>query len=233
MLSSNGMKTINYAPAQHWDQRYTRLHQNGDDLDWGTQWTNPFLEPLKDVQGKYVLDLGCGSGNDVIRLVHEGFHVIGFDYSQVAIANGAQKAIAQKVTRNAQFIVGDMAQRLPFVNSTFDAVMSNVAAHMFSDEITRSLFTEIWRIVGVGGLFLFHLNAIEDRSLRSERWPPEREIEPNYVLEKYGQTMRFFSQEYLHELLADWSDVNLELIEINARETGEPFKRAWRGIAKK
>ena len=57
-------------------------------------------------------------------------------------------------------------------------------------------------MVRVGGLFVFHVNALEDRPLRA-RWLPARELEPDYVAEESGQTMHFFSEAYLRELLAD------------------------------
>jgi ubiquinone/menaquinone biosynthesis C-methylase UbiE len=131
----------------------------------------------------------------------------------------------------AEFLVADMASPLPFPDAAFDAVMANVALHMFPDAVTRSVFAEVRRVLGQGGLFLFHVNAVEDRPLRARRRPVAREFEENYVLEKSGQTMHYFSEEYLCELLRDWRDVQLERVEITDSETGEPFKRVWRGIA--
>lgn len=222
------MTRTNYAPPSHWDERFRALQQKGDDIDWGTWWIGAFLEPLQKAGANVVLDLGCGSGNDVLRLAHAGLQPIGFDYSKVAIAQAMRKA--QDI---AQFLVGDMARGLPFINEALDVVMSNVAVHMFPDTVTRTLFEEIHRILKVDGLFLFHVNAVEDRSLRALRWPPLHELEPNYVLEAHGQTMRFFSDAYLRELLQDWADVQLVLVEIPDRQTGKPFKRVWRGIARK
>ncbi len=129
------------------------------------------------------------------------------------------------------FLVADMARPLPFADGSFDAVMSNVALHMFPDSVTRSVFAEVARVVRPEGLFLFHVNALEDRPLR-ERWRPvARELEKDYVLEQEGQTMHFFSDAYLQELLQDWRDVRLDSVEILDRETSEPFKRVWRGVA--
>ena len=45
--------------------------------------------------------------------------------------------------------------------------------------------------------------------------------------------MHFFSEPYVRELLQDWSHVDLAHIEINGKATGEPFKRVWRGIARR
>jgi SAM-dependent methyltransferase len=126
-----------------------------------------------------------------------------------------------------------MSAPLPFPAGGFDAVMSNVALHMFPDGVTRSVFAEIGRVVRPDGLFVFHVNALEDRPLR-ERWRPVgQELERNYVLEQSGQTMHFFSDDYLRELLQPWREVDLEPVEITSRDTGEPFKRVWRGIARR
>ena len=116
--------------------------------------------------------------------------------------------------------------------ASFDAVMSNVAMHMFPDGVTRAVFAEVGRLVRTGGLFVFHVNALEDRPLRA-RWLPARELEPDYVAEESGQTMHFFSEAYLRELLAGWQEVQLAAVPVPHRETGEPYKHVWRGIARR
>lgn len=58
-----------------------------------------------------------------------------------------------------------------------------------------------------------------------------RELEPDFVLEESGQTMHFFSEPYLRELLREWDEPRLDPVEIARPETGEKFKRVWRGIA--
>ena len=98
--------------------------------------------------------------------------------------------------------------------------MSNVAMHMFPDGVTRAVFAEVGRLVRPGGLFVFHVNALEDRPLRARRLPA-RELEPDYVAEESGQTMHFFSESYLRELLGGWQDVDLAPVPVPDRETGE------------
>jgi SAM-dependent methyltransferase len=217
-----------YSPAQHWDQKFRKLHQAGGDLDWGNQWTKPFIKPLRQSGCRTVLDLGCGTGNEVLRLSQAGFELTGLDYSKV----GIRRAISKPGSK-ATFVVADMAQPLPFRSASFDAVMSNVAAHMFPDMITRALFEEVRRVLCPQGVFLFHLNATEDRPFRARRKPEVRELEKNFILEQDGQTMHFFSEEYLLELLSGWQDVNLELLKIPGDTMmGYPPKRVWRGIAR-
>jgi SAM-dependent methyltransferase len=213
---------MQYAPATHWDQVFRTYRHRGEDLDWGEQWTGAFAPILRTHHVHNILDLGCGTGNDVLRLTQHGYTVVGLDHSREAIQQAATKAASR-----ATFLVADMAAPLPLTDACFDAVMSNVAMHFFDDAQTRALFTEVRR----RGVFLFHVNALEDRPLRAKRKPPVREIVPNYILETDGKTMHFFSAAYLRELLTGWGEVHLELIEITARTTGEPFKYVWRGVA--
>jgi SAM-dependent methyltransferase len=218
---------VTYAGAEFWDQFFRQRRESGNDLDWGGLWTKPFLPPLREAGVRTILELGCGTGNDAARLSGEGYSVTAIDLSGEAIGQARARFGSM-----ARFLVADMTQRLPFPSGDFDAVMSNVAMHMFPDGVTRAVFTEVGRLVRPGGLFLFHVNALEDRPMRA-RWLPARELEPDYVAEKSGQTMHFFSEAYLRELLAGWRELDLASVPIPHRETGEPFKHVWRGVARR
>ena len=209
-----------------WDQFFRQLRESGEDLDWEGRWTGPFMVPLAEAGSRTVLELGCGTGNDAARLARGGYSVTAIDVSAEAIAQARAR-----FGSSVRFLVADMTGRLPFPDGSFDAVMSNVALHMFPDLVTRSVFAEVRRVVRPDGLFLFHVNALEDRALRARWRPVARELEKDYVLEQSAQTMHFFSEAYLRELLRDWRELRLDLIEIPHRETGEPFKRVWRGQA--
>jgi SAM-dependent methyltransferase len=218
---------VTYAGAEFWDQFFRQRRESGHDLDWGGLWTGPFLVPLREAGVRTILELGCGTGNDAARLAGEGYSVTAVDLSGEAI-----KQARARFGSMVRFAVADIAQRLPFTDGGFDTVMSNVAMHMFPDGVTRALFAEVRRLVRPGGLFLFHVNALEDRPLRA-RWLPARELEPDYVAEESGQTMHFFSEAYLRELLAGWRELHLGSVQIPHRKTGEPFKLVWRGIARR
>jgi SAM-dependent methyltransferase len=219
---------VSHAGARFWDHYFRELHQTGDDLDWEGLWTAPFLGPLREAGARTILELGCGTGNDAARLAGEGYSVTALDLSTEAIARARAR-----FGSSVRFIIDDIAFPLPFSNASFDAVMSNVALHMFPDSVTRLVFAEVRRLVRQDGLFLFHVNALEDRSLRARWRPVASELEPDFVLEESGQTMHFFSEPYLRELLQEWSDLRLDLIEITHSETGEKFKQVWRGIARR
>jgi SAM-dependent methyltransferase len=218
---------VSYAGARYWDQYFRQLRETGDDLDWEGLWTGPFLGPLREAGVRAVLELGCGTGNDAGRLAREGYQVTAIDASAEAIAR-AQARYGHAVS----FLIADIAAPFPFRDGCFDAVMSNVALHMFPDRVTRSVFAGIGRLVRPRGLFLFHVNALEDRPLRARRLPVARELEQDYVLEESGQRMHFFSEPYLRGLLAEWSEVRLDPVQATHRKTGEP-KQVWRGIARR
>jgi SAM-dependent methyltransferase len=218
---------VGHAGAEFWDQFFRQRREAGDDLDWGGLWTVPFLIPLREAGVRTILELGCGTGHDAARLAGEGYAVTAIDVSGEAIGQ-ARARFGSMVS----FMVADMTRRLPFPDGRFDAVMSNVALHMFPDGVTRAVFAEVGRLVRAGGLFVFHVNALEDRPLRA-RALPARELEPDYVAEESGQTMHFFSEAYLRELLEGWRDLQLTPVPIPHRKTGEPFKQVWRGIARR
>ena len=213
--------------AGFWDEFYRRKLDSGDDLDWAGEWTRPFLAPLREAGLRTVLELGCGTGNDAARLAAEGYAVTAVDLSGEAI--GRARA---RFGPLATFLVADVTRPLPFPDGAFDAVMSNVAVHMFRDDVTRAVFAQVGRLVRPDGLFVFHVNSLEDRPLRA-RALPARELEPDYVAEESGQTMHFFSEAYLRELLAGWQQVQLVPVLVPHRKTGEPFKHVWRGIARR
>jgi len=210
--------------ADFWNDFHQQRRRSGRDLDWKGLWTAPFLTPLREAGVRTLLELGCGTGNDAARLAAAGYEVIATDFSAEAI-DAARARHGSTVT----FLTADMTRQLPFADGSFDAIMSNVAMHMFPDSVTRAVFAEVGRLVRPGGLFLFHVNALEDRPLRARR-QPAREIEPDYVIEESGQTMHFFSEPYLRELLEGWQDADLTSVPIRG-DTGEVYKHVWRGIA--
>ncbi len=220
-----------YAPPTVWDGYYTRKAQDNDDLNPEGMWAQAWLPLLEAYTLKTVLDLGCGTGGDSIVLARQGYAMTGLDYSQAALERARAKATFAKLDIN--FVQGDMAARLPFEDNTFDAVVSNVAMHMFDDATTRRIVEEVRRITVPGGFFGFHVNSTEDMPYRALRYPRVRELEPHYWLEAHGQTMHFFDEPYLRSLFAEWKVVHLIHRELRDLQTHQVFKCVWQGIMQK
>jgi SAM-dependent methyltransferase len=213
----------------YWDDFFRRIDAGAPDLDWGGCWTEPFIPLLRAAGAHDLLELGCGTGHDAARMAAAGLRVVAVDLSAEAIGR-AQHTYGGVV----DFRVADMATGLPFAPASFDAVMANVSVHMFPDTVTRSIFDDVRSIVRPNGLFLFHVNALDDRPLRERARPIARELEPNYVLEQAGQTVRYFSQPYLLDLLADWQTVSLTHRELERTHANASFqKRVWCAVARK
>ncbi len=100
----------------------------------------------QDIEGKSVLELGCGTGNDAARMARAGFRVVATDLSAQAVA-----AARQKYGDLVDIRVADMAAGLPFPSAGFDAVMANVSLHMFTDVVTRAVFADIRRVLSAFG----------------------------------------------------------------------------------
>ncbi len=219
-----------YAPATVWDAYFQDRTAAGNELNPQGWWVPAFWPQLGAHQAQTLLDLGCGMGGDALSLAHDGVQVTGVDYSAVAVARARAKAEAAGLP--ITFLHADMAEPLPFAAASFDAVMSNVALHSFPDRLTRQIVGEITRVVKPGGLLLLHVNSTQGMPYRAAYRERVRELEPNFYLEAHGQTMRFFSEEYLRAVLAAWD--LLELTHVPLQDAaGQTFKCVWRCVARK
>jgi SAM-dependent methyltransferase len=215
-------------PATVWDS----CHTAGGELNPDGWWMPGLLPFLITAGARSVLDVGCDTGGDAVSLAQKGFHVAAMDFSQVALARARAKAAAAGVV--VDFRQGDMALPFPFVDGGFDAVMSNVALHMFDDQTTRRIIGEMRRVARPRGLLLLHVNSMEDMPYR-EKLPGRlrvQALEPDFYREANGQTMHFFSEEYCRDVLADWAIVDLTHQRLHD-EAGAIFKCVWRCVARK
>jgi len=106
-----------------------------------------FICSVIDYSGKYVLDLGCGTGVCTYDLAKRAKKVVGVDISTWAIEKAKANPIAEKL--NVDFVVGD-AENIPFPDNTFDVVV-NTALLQYFDE-PQKVINEIHRVLKPGGV---------------------------------------------------------------------------------
>ncbi|MBP9759127.1 methyltransferase domain-containing protein [Candidatus Dojkabacteria bacterium] len=83
---------------------------------------NPIVEKLLgDLQGKIVLDAGCGNGYWTRKIAEKASHVVGIDFTNELI----EKAKTRGIPANVEFLVEDLAQ-IKFPDETFDTVLLNM-----------------------------------------------------------------------------------------------------------
>ena len=94
-----------------YSENYKLYHERTFSID-----PSLFLEPLIKVlpRGAYILDVGCGSGRDLLWLKERGFKVMGFERSE-GLAELARK------NSGCEVIEGDF-ETFDFSLLSFDAV---------------------------------------------------------------------------------------------------------------
>lgn len=113
----------------------------------------PFLESLKkrSITGK-LLDLGCGTGRQVIAAAEAGFDAYGIDFSREAIALAVRSVAAAKVQNGAHFRYGNILQ-LPYGDAEF-SVLSDNACLQHVSPMDWDLYTQnAARVLEPNGLF--------------------------------------------------------------------------------
>lgn len=71
-----------------------------------------------------VLDLGCGTGAEVVHLATKGFKdVVGVDFSPVAIRKAEARARAAGVADRCRFVRADVTKPIPGIDDSYDLIL--------------------------------------------------------------------------------------------------------------
>jgi SAM-dependent methyltransferase len=111
-----------------------------------------FVEVVRagELNAGRVLDVGCGTGENALYLVEEGFSVVGVDLSTRAI--GAAKAKATERKLKVDFRIAN-ALSLDFKNEYFDNAIDSGLFHTFNDSNRVDFAREIARVLKTGGKY--------------------------------------------------------------------------------
>ncbi|MEW6385998.1 MAG: class I SAM-dependent methyltransferase [Thermodesulfobacteriota bacterium] len=153
------------------------------------------------VQGRRILEVGCGTGNFSLELAHRGAQVVGLDSSGPMLARARAKAGRQD--RAVAWVRG-RASRLPFGDGGFDGVMCILALDFMSDR--EAVLKEMVRVLAPGG---FLAVAILNRY---SLWTLKRLIRA-WFKPSLWREVRFLTAKELGRLLTG----SQELAEIRSR----------------
>jgi SAM-dependent methyltransferase len=158
---------------------------------------------LGEVQGRRVLVLGCGGGQDAIALARRGAQVVGIDLSDEQIRFARE--LAQKEGLVAPFVQGNI-EELPDVDAQSQDIVVSSHALNYVEHADRC-FAEVFRVLKPGGIFVFSVQHPMNACLRDE---------PPYPLAKgYWEVQRDWEWEYMeaglkerfrswYRTVADW-----------------------------
>ena len=109
------------------------------------------LKFIDDHQTGRAIDLGCGTGTNLITLARNGWQVTGIDFAPRAIHIAKRKAKKANVT--ASIAVGDVT-RLDKISGPFDLTLDMGCFHGVEDR--AAYLSELKRILASGGYWLLY-----------------------------------------------------------------------------
>jgi len=104
-------------------------------------------------RARTILDLGCGTGTNVITLAQRGWQVVGVDFVKRAIQSARRKADQTGVS--AEFVVSDVT-RLEKVDGDFDLVLDIGCFHSLDTRERESYLQNLERLTKPGSTFLVY-----------------------------------------------------------------------------
>ena len=109
------------------------------------------LEFIADHPAGHAIDLGCGTGTNVITLARKGWQVTGIDFAARAIQIAKRKAKNADVT--AALTIGDVTN-LNKISGPFDLALDMGCFHGVSDH--SAYLSELDRILASNGYWLMY-----------------------------------------------------------------------------
>ncbi len=119
----------------------------------------------ESLKGLRVLDLGCGTGRHLARLVGLGAEVMGIDFSPEMLQKAKQKlealamaseGVSREIAQRAggvKLVEHDLHEELPFADGAFDLVVSGLVLEHLQN--LDPIFAEAKRVLAPGGRAVF------------------------------------------------------------------------------
>jgi SAM-dependent methyltransferase len=112
------------------------------------------------------VDLGCGTGANVLFLAAHGFDALGVDFSKAAIEMASDEAAARSLGERARFVCGDVtADEIPGAEGPFDLVVVYNTLQDLRGRARQALARTIHRLVRPGGQVVLWCYYADPRDL--------------------------------------------------------------------
>jgi cyclopropane fatty-acyl-phospholipid synthase-like methyltransferase len=132
---------------------------------WDTGISPPeLISFLENNEPGRALDIGCGTGTNLITMAQHGWLVTGVDFSSQAIRRAQRKA--QTAGLEIQLIRNDVST-FDSISGTFDLVLDIGCFHSLSQEARTRYASYLYRFVNHGGTFLLYAWLLQDTKITS------------------------------------------------------------------
>lgn len=136
-------------------QRYSK-----GDTPWDLGITPPEIVALVELErlspGK-VLDLGCGSGTNVVYLAEHGWQATGIDFIPKAIQKAKWKAKAAGVVDRTHFVVGDITKLDKLkLDAPFDLAIDIGCGHTLIGPEKIKYAEDVANLMATGGFLMIY-----------------------------------------------------------------------------
>lgn len=149
--SATEFKVVEYAVGKPGFQdaaNYDKRRYGGPASDYKQQVSmNAIMRLIGPLEGKRILDVGCGTGRGISRFSETASYAVGSDYSFDMLSLAQQKVSSKS---NCRF-VRSVAQQLPFSTASFDLVTALNFLHLFDVHTQQAMIAEMKRVVKPGG----------------------------------------------------------------------------------
>lgn len=194
---------LDRTPDKDWDRFHTDRSKAGQVLRWPDEevvreayaWSRAGLHQVADVQ--------CGAGRHTALLYGLGLDVVGYDLSEVAVAQ------ARELYPSCRFEVRD-ARSLRLADQSLDAVLCWRSLHVFGQRDAQQVLRGLCRALKPNGRLL--LSTRSRRNLYRDR----PEVYP-----------RELSRRELHRLLQDAGFVQVEIDLSERTYDGGRYRDSW------
>ena len=154
-INSVAMSNAADLAQRHWNE--TPLYLKESERYSAYPWLYEAAEFRKHA-GERVLEIGCGTGSDLLQFAKHGAIAVGIDITPEHL-----RLARERVGSLAQVFDGN-GTNIPFENESFDYVYSHGVLHHLDQP--RRMVEEIFRVLRPGGRFNVHVYA------RWSYWPP-------------------------------------------------------------
>ncbi len=196
---------------------------------------------LLPLEGKHVLDYGCGHGQNSVLLAACGAgQVTAFDLSPVSVEKARRRAELNGVADRIQFDVRKAGQT-DYAPASFDVVFGNAILHHLHT-LLPAIYAETARLVRPGGAAYFiepvanspllralrRLIPIKTHATKDERQLVYKDLEPLRAHFSSVQILHFYCLERLHRVVGQRLRKPLRWLDYHAQRLF-PFLQRYYG----